>query len=141
MSKQFASLEKSHSIISGELGVLSVKQEEFGAQQKKILKNIQLLEHNLEDVTDNFYKKQSELLKPQPKVNSVDETVITKIRSSIFDIEEQYSKLQQQIDNLVLKSSDNNTKFFDVQKLIEDLKVYRMYYCLAFISCPVFLLK
>ncbi|XP_065665077.1 uncharacterized protein LOC100205411 [Hydra vulgaris] len=120
--QQLNLLEKNYSSINGELGVLLLKQEESEAINNNLNNLVQKLEHSFEDIEENMKKNRAEPFKMQSKPNSIDEGFVTKIRGSIFDMQDQQSKLQHQIDTITNKLNDTNTKIYDDQMQIESLK-------------------
>ena len=112
-------LEKSYNSVAEDLRCLALQSDGFENQQKILSKSMRKLERNLEDMADNFHRTQSEMMKGQPQNKSVDETVVTKLRSTIFDVQEQQSKFQNQLD-MMTQDSKNKGKQIDV--IVVDIK-------------------
>ena len=81
-------------------------------------------------MTDNVHRCQKDLASIQPSNKpEVDEALITKIRGSIFDIQEQQSKLQTHLDELEQDSKNKTGKVIEINKNIAKLEV-RLCLCL-----------
>lgn len=121
---QISALEKAHRNVGEEVSSLVSQNDEFSVQQRKLSKAMQKLERNLEDMTDTFHRSQTDIVrKTSTQANAVDETTINKIRGTIFDMQEQQSKFQNQVDSM-LQDTKNKEKVFENMKAeIKDLKV------------------
>lgn len=121
---QISALEQAHRNVGEEVSALVSQNDEFSVQQRKLSKAMQKLERNLEDMTDTFHRSQTDIVrKPSTPANVVDEATINKIRGTIFDVQEQQSKFQNQVDSM-LQDTKNKEKVFETMKVeIKDLQV------------------
>lgn len=124
LNEQVATLEKSYKVVSEDVSSLMSQNDEFTVQQKMLSKSMRKLERNLEDITDNFHRSQSDIVrKASLQTNMVDEAAITKIRGTIFDVQEQQSKFQSQIDSLLQDSKNKGKAIEDVNTEIRSMEV------------------
>ena len=108
---QISALENSHRTVGEEVSALVSQTDEFTVQQRQLAKAMQKLERDLEDMTDNFHRSQTDMAQKRSN-NGLDEAAINKIRGNIFDIQEQQSKFQQDLDSLT-QDSKNKDKLLD----------------------------
>ena len=101
---------------------LTSQNNEFAMQQKTLANAMRKMERNLEDMSDNFHRTQSQMTKGQPQ-NNIDETVVTKIRGTVFDVQSQQSKFQNQLDVMAQDSTNKETKLDDLAEEIKILQV------------------
>lgn len=117
-------MEQAHYAISEEVSAVVSQTDEFSVQQQKLAKAMQKLERNLDDMTDNFHRSQTDIIrKASVQASGVDEATITKIRGTIFDVQEQQSKFQNQIDMLLQNSNDQEKSLEKINTDIQDLRV------------------
>lgn len=120
---QISALEQAHRSVGEEVSALVSQNDEFSLQQRKFSKAMQKLERNLEDMTDTFHRSQTDIVRKASTQNGVDEATVNKIRGTIFDIQEQQSKFQNQVDSLS-QDTKNKEKLFEGMKIeIQELKV------------------
>eukprot|EP00111_Clytia_hemisphaerica_P021025 TCONS_00061998-protein len=108
---QISALESSHRTVGEEVSALVSQTDEFTVQQRHLAKAMKKLERDLEDMTDNFHRSQTDMAQKRSN-NGLDEAAINKIRGNIFDIQEQQSKFQQNLDSLE-QDSKNKDKFLE----------------------------
>lgn len=114
--------------MSDEVSAVVSQTDEFSVQQQKLAKAMQKLERNLDDMTDNFHRSQTDIIrKASVQANGVDEAVITKIRGTIFDVQEQQSKFQNQVDVLLQDSNDKEKSLDKINTDIQELRVRFVY--------------
>lgn len=119
------SLEESYKVVSGDVSFLVSQNDEFVVQQKTLAKSMRKLEQNLEDMTDNFHRSQSDIVvKNSFQANTVDEAAITKIRGTIFDVQKQQSNFQNLIDSLLQDSKNKHKALEDINAEIQSLEVF-----------------
>lgn len=116
-------LEDKHTVVSLEVQGLLSQQDEFSTQQKDFANAMRKLERNLEDMNDNFHRRQSGMIQNTSVHNIIDEATITKIRGTIFDLQQQHTRFQNEIDGLLQDGKNKDVKFIKMAENIKNLQV------------------
>ena len=123
MQEHINALEKSHKAVLEDVQCLTARNDEFATQQKNLSNTLRKMERNVEDMTDNFHRTQSEFVRSQQNISVTDDAAITKIRSTIFDFQEQHTKFQNQIDSLLQDSKVKSETIDELTEKISHLQV------------------
>lgn len=141
MQEHINALEKSHKAVLEDVQCLTARNDEFATQQKNLSNTLRKMERNVEDMTDNFHRTQSEFVRSQQNLSVTDDATITKIRSTIFDFQEQHTKFQNQIDSLLQDSKVKSETIDELTEKISHLQVifpdwfFLLYYEKEIMAC------